>query len=89
VNTDCNDVYVYDKTNPIGTTNQPEFVFSPDRWPEAERQLLRGNTFECLRDFNRQQLPWVTIPQIMSPEEKIDFVKANLINKGQFKNWQA
>jgi len=89
VNTDCNDVYVYDKTNPIGTTNQPEFVFSPDQWPEAERQLLRGNTFNCLRDFNRQQLPWVTIPQIMSPDEKVDFVRSKLINKGQFADWQA
>lgn len=84
VNTDCNDVYVYDKTNPVGTTNQPSFIFDPDGWPEAERELLRGNTFASIRGLNRQSLPWVTIPQVMMPEDKIAFVKENLINKGQY-----
>lgn len=83
VNTDCNDVYVYDKTNPVGTTNQPGFKFNPDDWPEEDRNLLRGPTFQCLRGVNRKNLPWVTIPQVMDPSEKIDFVKENLINKGQ------
>ena len=84
VNTDTNDVYVYDKTNPVGTTNQPGFMFNPDDWPQQDRELLRGNTFECLRNFNRQSLPWVTVPQILQPSDKADFILTNLINKGQF-----
>jgi hypothetical protein len=78
-NTDTNDVYCYIKTNPNGTTNQPDFTFDPKLWPPAERELLTGPTFECLRGFTRQQLPWVTIPQIMMADEKTEFIRPRLL----------
>lgn len=80
VNTDCNDIYIYDKTNPVGTTNQPTFKFNPRDWPAKDRELVCGETFECLRNFTRFNIPWVTIPQIFFPEEKARFILNNLLH---------
>lgn len=79
-NTDCNDIYVYDKTNPIGTTNQPEFRFQFKDWPADARELVTGQTFECLRNVTRQDLPFVTLPQIGFAEDKVSFIRDNLIS---------
>ncbi len=78
VNTDCNDVYVYDKSRDSSTTNQREFVFNPDQWPAEERSLLRGPVFRQLLGFSRQQLPWVTIPQLMDPDDKVAYIKLQM-----------
>lgn len=78
VNTDTNDFYIYDKSRDSSTTNQREFVFDPDMWPVVERDLLRGPTFRCLLGLSRQQLPWVTIPQIMMPDDKLAFIEGKM-----------
>lgn len=76
VNTDCNDIYVYDKTNPTGTTNQPDFKFSPADWPQEYHDYCfsQGN-FDIILGFDRVNLPFVTLPQYMFPTDKAEFIR--------------
>lgn len=78
VSTDTNDVYVYDKTNSVGTTNQPEFKFDPNQWPSEAVDYVRTN-FSDIVGVTRAHLPYLTLPQVMYPGEKADFVRDALL----------
>ena len=78
VSTDITDVYVYDKTNSVGTTNQAEFKFDPRLWPAEAVEYVRTN-FADIVGITRGHLPFLTLPPIMFPGEKADFVRDNLL----------
>jgi len=73
VSTDCNDIYVYDKTTDHGVTNDPNFKFAPYQWPDGAWQYVLDN-FADIVGITRGHMPFITIPQIMYPGEKRDFV---------------
>jgi hypothetical protein len=78
VSTDTTDIYVYDKTRPTGTTNQPTFKFNPADWPAEAREYLFGN-FADIVGITKGHLPFLTLPPIFFPGEKCDFVRDQLL----------
>jgi len=78
VSTDTTDIYVYDKTNSVGTTNQPEFKFDPKQWPAEAVDYVRDN-FSDIVGVTRAHLPFLTLPPVLFPGEKCDFVRDQLL----------
>ena len=78
VSTDTTDVYLYDKTNSVGTTNQPEFKFDPRQWPAAAVEYVRTN-FSDIVGVTRGHFPFLTLPPVMFPGEKVDWARDQLL----------
>jgi hypothetical protein len=95
VNTDCNDIYIYDQTNLTSirqdrTTEDSHFhkadKFDPELgWPFDKEGIVKGyiqdEKYHCLDKLTRENFPYVTIDSLMTIQEKMKYILENYINE--------
>lgn len=95
VNTDCNDIYIYDQTNLTSirqdrTTGDSHLhradKFDPELgWPFDKegivKRYIQDEKYNCLTGLTRENFPYVTIPSLMTIEEKMKYILENHINE--------
>jgi len=80
VSTDCNDIYIYDCTGDSITQGDHKFD-SELGWPfDTDGLVLSESTkekYKVLEGITRQHLPYVTMPQVWSIDQKVEYLKEN------------
>jgi hypothetical protein len=95
VNTDCNDIYIYDQTNLTSIrqdrTAEDSHLHKADKfdpelgWPFDKegivKKYIQDEKYHCLDKLTRENFPYVTIDSLMTIQDKVNYVLENYINE--------
>jgi len=84
VNTDCNDIYVYDCLVSEGSSSRMDQNLDPDRgWPFDVNGILHQeivqDEYKILSEITLQHLPYATLPQVWNEKQKSKYILENVI----------